>query len=206
MVTYNLSHLTQLDDQAVGGPIQDDEALLLFALVRVMRLKRILEVGGLSGYSAMNFLQAVGPEGTVFTVDIDPVPTLAPNHIVIQKNVEELTSHELGHDPIDLLFFDCHVYDAQMKALERLQSAGLVVDETVIALHDTNLHPKQFASWAYPVEDGWVHQAVERKMVNDLKGLGYEVIPFHTKMDAHDDSFPYRHGVTIARKFKQLSL
>lgn len=49
MVAYSLSHLTQADDQRVGGPIQDDEALVLFALIRAMRLKRILEVGGLGG-------------------------------------------------------------------------------------------------------------------------------------------------------------
>jgi hypothetical protein len=32
MVSYPLSHLTQDDSQVVYGPIQDDEALVLFAL------------------------------------------------------------------------------------------------------------------------------------------------------------------------------
>jgi hypothetical protein len=40
MVSYDLSHLTQSPDQRVQGPIQDDEALLLYALVKVMRLRR----------------------------------------------------------------------------------------------------------------------------------------------------------------------
>ena len=65
MVAYNLSHLTQPDDQLVFGPVQDDEALFLYAVVRVMRLRRILEVGGLGGYSARNFLEATGPNGRV---------------------------------------------------------------------------------------------------------------------------------------------
>lgn len=49
--------------------LQDDEALLLYAVVRGMRLSRILEVGGLDGYSARNFLQAMEPtQGMVYTV------------------------------------------------------------------------------------------------------------------------------------------
>ncbi len=71
---YDLSHLTQRPNQAVSGPIQDDEALFLFALIRVMLVRRVLEIGGLSGYSATNFTKAVGPLGVVYTIDIRPVP------------------------------------------------------------------------------------------------------------------------------------
>lgn len=46
---YDLSHLVQPLDQQVGGPVQDDEALLLYAMVRCMRVRRVLEIGGLSG-------------------------------------------------------------------------------------------------------------------------------------------------------------
>ena len=42
MVRYNLNHLTQPDDQNKPGPIQDDEALLFFALIRVTPIKKIL--------------------------------------------------------------------------------------------------------------------------------------------------------------------
>ncbi len=49
--------------------MQDDEALLLYSVVRGMRLSRVLEIGGLSGYSAKNFLQAMEPmQGVVYTV------------------------------------------------------------------------------------------------------------------------------------------
>jgi O-methyltransferase len=65
MVAYNLRHLTQNSDQAVSGPIQDDEALFLYSLIRVMQMKRILEIGGLGGYSATNFVAAAGPDGVV---------------------------------------------------------------------------------------------------------------------------------------------
>ena len=57
---YDLSHLIQNSDQMVLGPIQDDEALLLFALCKVMMIKNIIEIGVLDGYSTNNFIKAVG--------------------------------------------------------------------------------------------------------------------------------------------------
>lgn len=80
MVKYDLSHLVQNDDQFVHGPIQDDEALFLFAMIRTMRISRILEIGGLGGYSAKNFLRATESlkDSCVYTVDINPVTPLEP--------------------------------------------------------------------------------------------------------------------------------
>lgn len=42
-------------------PLQDDEALLLYSVVRGLRFSSVLEIGGLRGYSAHNFLQAMEP-------------------------------------------------------------------------------------------------------------------------------------------------
>ena len=204
MVVYDLSHLTQPDNQQVGGPIQDDEALFLFALVRAMRLRRILEIGGLDGYSAGNFLKAIGPEGVVYTVDLQPVPSLAPNHRVITRDVADLSEADLDHDRFDLLFFDAHAYVPQMDLLMRLRRAGMVDDDTVLALHDTHLHPTKTCEWAYPVDEGWVHQDVERRMVNDLRRMGYDSFSLHTDLRRAAQTLPMRHGITVMRKFKPL--
>ncbi len=59
MHKYDLSHLIQNENQDVWGPIQDDEALFLYGLIRTARIKTILEIGGLNGYSSMNFLKAL---------------------------------------------------------------------------------------------------------------------------------------------------
>ena len=206
MVAYDLAHLTQPDSQDVGGPIQDDEALFLFAMVRAMRLRRILEVGGLDGYSARNFLAAMGPEGVLYTVDLEPVPPVAPNHRTITKDVAALTASDLDGCRFDMIFFDAHAYVPQLDLLMRLRTAGMVNDETVLALHDTNLHPTRTCSWAYPVEEGWVHQDVERRMVNDLRRMGYDGFALHTNLAAHDETLPFRHGVTIMRKFRDLTV
>jgi hypothetical protein len=204
MVTYNLSHLIQSDDQKVVGPIQDDEALFLYALIKVMCLRRVLEVGGLSGYSAKNFVAAVGNAGIVYSVDIAKVPSVAPNHLTIQKDAGLLTAADIDHKPLDLVFFDCHVYFAQIDMFHRLWDALMITDATVLALHDTNLHPYQTVNWAYPVDGGWVHQPVERRMANDFHRLDYDVFVLDTKLPMHGPHLPYRQGLTILRRFKPL--
>lgn len=201
---YDLSHLTQPSNQDVSGPIQDDEALFLFALIRVMRIRRVLEIGGLSGYSATNFIQAVGSAGIVYTIDINPVPTVAPNHVTIAMDAKLVTPEVFGHQPLDLIFFDCHEFEAQMEMLSRLSGSGMIVDRTVLAFHDTNLHPTKKVSWAYQVEGGWVHQVVERRMVNELRALGYDAISLDTSPESHGPDLPVRHGLAIMKRFRTL--
>jgi len=204
MVVYSLDHLTQGPRQDVLGPIQDDEALVLFALIKCMRLKRVFEIGGGDGYSARNFLEAVGPTGIVYTVDVNPVQVQGPCHRFIHKNALDITPEDLDCQPLDLVFFDCHDM-VQMNVFENLLEKGLVTDKTVLTLHDTNLHYAQFCHWASPVDNGWAHQPVEREMVNIFKEkFGYDIFCYHTGAEHHDDSMPFRHGITICKKFQRL--
>jgi hypothetical protein len=39
---YNIEHLTQPDNQAVLGPLQDDEALLLYSLIKVTIMQKFM--------------------------------------------------------------------------------------------------------------------------------------------------------------------
>lgn len=209
---YDFSHLTQPLNQKVGGPIQDDEALLLYSVVRGMRVRRVLEIGGLGGYSARNFLQALkwDVDTAVYTVDINPVNSQASNHFTIQKDVAKLQAEDVHNKPLDLVFFDCHVLGAQMNMFVSFVNKGLITDDTIIALHDTNLHPRKTAKWSYAISDnngdaGFVHQDVERKMVNELrKNFGYDAFCLHTRMARHDEILPTRHGVTLMKKFVEL--
>lgn len=207
MVKYELSHLTQDDSQNVWGPIQDDEALLLYSIIRCSRLTRIFEIGGLNGYSATNFLQATSfsNDSVVYTCDINPVQKLADNHIVLTKNVLDVTADDVGNKPLDLIFFDCHDM-LQMQMYINFITLGLINDNTIIALHDTNLHYAPYNRWGgfVPIENGFAHQPVERIMVNIFKDLGYHVYSVRTDAAKHSESFPIRHGISICQKFKQL--
>lgn len=204
MVKYSLEHLTQNDSQNVIGPIQDDEALFLFSIVKGMRLKTVFEIGGLEGYSAINFLHAVGNDGAVYTCDINPIKKLAENHFCIQKNALDIQPADLNNNFIELIFFDCHDYHIQMKLFDRLRRCGLINRHTILALHDTNTHPYQVAPWAYPISDGWVHNQAEREMVNTFVRMGYHAFSLHTRPEKHSKDFPFRHGLTILSLFQPL--
>lgn len=209
MVSYDLAHLTQDVSQRVLGPIQDDEALFLFALIRGNRMRRVLELGGLNGYSARNFLAALdydeGIGNMLFTVDLNPVPVLAPNHVVLIKNALDLDSMDVGSQPLDLVFFDCHDM-VQMRVFDRFLELGLITPDTVLALHDTNLHFPPHHVWGpwVAAEGGHAHQPVEREMVNLLRQRGYDCFSIRTTPDRHSDAFPFRHGVTVCQQFRAM--
>ncbi len=203
MVAYDLTHLTQPDHQLVAGPVQDDEALFLYALIRCMRLRRILEVGGVDSYGARNFLKAMEPDGMLYTVDVRHTIALQSNHTTIIGSCEALTSRDVDGVPLDLVFFDFHVYAAQMTLFRNLSAEGVINRNTVLALHDTNLHPPAVGpdapprQWGSAVQGGWMHQVVERQMVNTLRDEGYDALMLHTTPDRHDSRLPLRHGLTI---------
>ncbi|CAD7944524.1 unnamed protein product [Amoebophrya sp. A25] len=218
---YDLSHLDaeKTHNQMVGGPLQNDEALFLYSLVRGMRMKKVLEVGGLGGFSAKNFLAALPEDGTMFSVDLNKVPAQAKNHRTIQKDVALLEPADLLQvqeqaqgQPLDLLFFDCHAYEAQVAAYERLRKVNLIDDKTIIALHDTNTHPndrfvgKGSLMGTAPAkyhedeettstkdlavddkkkkENGFVHQWVERALTNLLsEKKGYHCFNMHPRLE-----------------------
>jgi len=207
MVNYDLTHLTQPDNQQVLGPIQDDEALFLYSIIRGCRLNRILEIGGLNGYSGKNFLQALSfsTDGILYTCDINPVPILSDNHKVIIKNALDLTIDELDNKPLDLIFFDCHDM-IQMDIYYNFLKNNIINDNTILALHDTNLHYPPFQVWGPYIEKdkGYAHQPVERNMVNIFKSLGYDIFGISTDHTKHSPDFPFRHGITVCKKFKVL--
>jgi hypothetical protein len=207
MAIYPLEHLTQPQNQNVSGPIQDDEALFMYSIIIGKRISRILEIGGLNAYSANNFLQAMHlVKGTLYTVDINPVKKLADNHKVIQKNVLHLTTEDVDNLPLEFVFFDCHDM-VQMDMYHLLVQKGIINDNTILALHDTNLQYPPHGTYGWPVknEPGLAHQPVERTMVNLFKEIGNDIFLLHTTPDKHHENFLYRHGITICQKFKPLA-
>jgi len=209
MVNYNLSHLTQPEDQKVLGPLQNDEALFLYSVIRCCRISSILEIGGGDGGSAINFLEAMkyAPGGIVYTCDIGHVPRMADNHKVIIKNALNLTPEDLDNKPVELVFFDCHDM-VQMDIFHVLVSAKIITDKTLLALHDTNLHyaPYRMIGPYISSEGGYAHQPVERSMVNQFKELGYDILNLGTGPEKHSEEFPFRHGITICKKFQMLGM
>jgi hypothetical protein len=200
---YDLQHLTGPDDEAVLGPIQDSEALLLFAVCRVICARRVLEFGGLNGYSARNFAAAVGPEGSVYTIDILNVPQVAPNHHPIRKEAKDVMESDVDSMPLDLVFFDCHDFWQMRAAFLRLRVADLISDRTIIAVHDTGLHPYKVHDISRQVVGGWVHVDDERKLVAELCHFhGYDRVSFGALQPL--PPLKFRHGLTLLRRRETL--
>jgi len=200
-MNYNLSHLTQPSSQDLLGPIQDDEALVLFSIIRTSRLKRIVEIGGLSGYSAKNFLEATDG-GTVITIDINQVPNMGVGHKTVIKSAADVTKEEIG-ERVDMVFFDCHHFEASLSFFNNMVEGGIIDDDTILVLHDTNLHYNKITPDSFHNGEGWVHQVAERDLTNHFFDLGYQVLSLGTKPHSHNETFPYRHGLTICKKFKK---
>ncbi len=200
-MNYDLSHLTQPDDQKVIGPIQDDEALLLFALCRSICARHVVEFGGLEGYSARNFLAAVGPEGFVITVDCRPVDKLAPNHFVVQCEAKDIAGKVFFPNgkaaTADLVLFDCHSWTQEMSSFKILGNEGVITKKTVLAIHDTGTHPSKMAEATYLSKDGWIHCEDERRLVNLFQDIGYDCVSFHAPNPR--PPLEYRHGLTICQ-------
>lgn len=95
-----------------------------------MRMRRILEFGGLHGYSAVNFIRALdyAPRDeprVVYSVDICDVKICEDNtHRAIIKDASLITAEDVDNEPLDLVIFDCHAYDAEMRAFWTLKNAG----------------------------------------------------------------------------------
>lgn len=132
------------------------------------------------------------------------MPRQADNHFVIKSDASKVDPKALGEGPVDLIFFDCH-HMAQMDLLKRMQDAGLVTPNTMIALHDTNPHPFGKPTQKSLKNKGeWIHQPVEREMVNRLVAMGWQAVCLHTEMHRHDESMPFRHGLTVMKRFETL--
>jgi len=199
-MNYDLAHLTQSPDQDVMGPIQDDEALLLFAICRVVSASRIAEFGALAGYSAANFLAAVAgaPDAMVYSVDQNKPLRLGPKHIPIGKLAKDVQPEDFNCLPLDLVFFDCHDFREQLTAFNRLATAGVISKSTIIAVHDTGPHPAPLVLHEQSVDGGYPHQRAERALVNALQDYGYDCVSFHTSTPA--PPVKYRHGLTICKQ------
>lgn len=204
---YDLKHLTQTSTE-VFGPIQDDEALLLYSLVRVIGAKYIVEIGGLFGYSAQNFCKAIPDDGKVIIVDPNfgykhSLPL--HKHTLIKKLAHQVNISDLNIPRIDILFFDCHVLDSQMKFFDNVQP--LLNQNTIIVLHDTGTRPINYGKDHYVSDtdgvygnNGFFPISTEREMSNAFMELGYYPLQLHANNNDLPDYIKIRHGLTLLQK------
>lgn len=129
---------------SVSAPL----GMLLHVLVRALGVRRVLEVGTLAGYSTIWMARAVGPEGKVVTLELDPhhaevaranfarAGVTGTVELRLGPAVESLARlDDEGAAPFDLVFIDADKpsYPDYLRAALRLSRVGtvIVVDNVV---------------------------------------------------------------------------
>ena len=208
-MVYDLSHLTQNPDQKIYNAIQDDEALLLYALCRTVLVKNVVELGVDTGYSALNFSKAVGSNGQVIGFDTKEFKGIIPNFTFLHKNAGDVQVNDIPW-VIDLVFFDTHDKQAQILFFEKMVLAKKITSDTILVVHDTNILPQNTHDINRLKLNSFFNIAnrpelnkdniIERNFTNWLIEYGWKPLHLHTRLEQHTSALPFRNGLSILTK------
>lgn len=125
----------------VTGPY---EAAFLKAMVRLVRARRILEIGMFTGYSALSMAEALPPDGEVITCELDDEPIAlarryfaqSPRGRCIQiKQGPALDTLKTLRGPFDVIFIDADKQNYlayYRRAMELLAPTGIILIDNVL--------------------------------------------------------------------------
>jgi predicted O-methyltransferase YrrM len=205
-----MEHLQSYDDHGAIGPLQQDEAVALFGLVRALRPRTVVEFGFFHGHSAFNFLMALEADALLASYDVDDGSRdraarefpQRPGFRFFHKSQEDFHPDDVDGRPLDLVFFDAaHFLDLNQRTFERVRPH--LAPGAWIAIHDTgvwspeHLEPvhEEFIA-TMPIErtrEGRiVHQPGEREFVRWI----LEHFPEFQALHLHSCR-TLRHGLTF---------
>jgi len=213
-----ISHLTSYRENDAIGPLQRDEAIALFGIIRSLRPKVVVEFGFFHGHSAFNFLQALPADSQLFSYDIDPESIrraksefgFDPRFTFIGKSQTEFDATDIRRQTIDFAFFDAaHELDLNQETFRRI--VPHLATEGMLAVHDTGLWPREhFQSIHHEFErempGEWVtenlyaHQPGERRFIDWILSEypEFSAIHFHS-------TGTLRHGFSLLQRKRVLS-
>ena len=120
------------------------EGQLLRLLVQMSSAKRVLEVGTFTGYSALMMASALPPEGTLVTLDRDPVATAVARRYFAESGLGDRIQLLLGpaldtlaslSGPFDFAFLDADKENYPRyyeRILELLRPGGILAVDNVL--------------------------------------------------------------------------
>ena len=214
--TPDVTHLASFPEEDAWGPLQRDEALLLYAVVRAKRPRTVVEFGFHLGHSAFNFLRAMDADATLFSFDVDPgCVRIARDYFghdprlrFTLKSQDAVTAADVDGRPIDLLFIDAS-HDLPLNQRTFAAVAPLLAPDALVAVHDTGAwaadrlprNPRAAAHVAAGGTGHWLdgggyaHQPGERAFVNWVvaEQEGFQAVHFHTDR-------VFRHGLTLLQR------
>lgn len=173
------------------GPIQNEDVLLLQAVIKMTCPLNLVELGYLNGYSTNKILEAMLPEAHLTSYDCTVTGSNITDTRFTFKNKSQT---EVEENDIDFIFFDAsHDLEINKETWKNLH----LTDNCIIAIHDTGLWDKMLMdTGGHWIGEGYAHRPGEREFVNWLKETypEYQVINFHTLRQT-------RHGITLIQKY-----
>ncbi|MFL7813697.1 MAG: O-methyltransferase [Anaerolineales bacterium] len=131
-----------------GIQITPPQGKLLETLVRFGRVKRILEIGTLGGYSTAWLARGLSPDGTLISLEIDPVHAEVARKNLTRFNLEPKVEIQVGdgrsllrqlidqgEDAFDLIFIDAakDQYRTYLElALDLSRPGTLIIADNVV--------------------------------------------------------------------------
>ena len=211
-------HLLSYRENDAIGPLQRDEAIALFGIVRALRPKVTVEFGFFHGHSAFNFLQALPDDGRLYSYDIDAESSRRAmtefnfdrRFTFISKSQTDFDPADIGNQEINFIFFDAaHELALNITTFHRIVSH--LAPEGMLAIHDTGLwHRSHFAPiheafvrenpGEWKSEDLYAHQPGERAFIDWIlaEHPEFSAIHFHSTRTL-------RHGFSLLQRQRRLA-
>ena len=135
------THLRTLHPQMLSGPLQ---GMLLQMISRMIRPRRILEVGTFTGYGAICLAQGLDDDGLLHTIEANDEFAPIINRYIQLAGLENKVALHLGdasilipslEDTFDLVFLDAGKMDYAAHyelALPKLRSGGFLLADNVL--------------------------------------------------------------------------
>ena len=177
------------------GKIQDEDVLLLQAIIKMTCPSKLVELGYLNGYSTRKFLEVMRPDAKLISYD----NTVRNSNIVDSRfTFKNLSQTDYEEEDVDFIFFDAsHNFELNIETLKKVENT--LNNGAIIAVHDTGLWNEMVMDTieGYWIENGYAHRPDERKFVAWIKDhyKDYQIINFHTLKEL-------RHGITLLQKYK----
>lgn len=119
--------------------IYPEEGKLLQVLIRLGKIKRIVEIGCLSGYSALWMAAALPPDGEIITIEKDAVRATRAKENLTDPRIKLVTGDALqvlqtlsAQAPFDMVFIDADKlnYNNYLEWAEKnIRQGGLIVGD-----------------------------------------------------------------------------
>jgi predicted O-methyltransferase YrrM len=183
------THLKTTHPRMLSGPIQG-KVLELFS--RMIRPKRILEIGTFTGYSAICLAKGLQDEGLLFTIEVDEEMIEFSNRYFqkagLTKKIQQIFGPALEQIPTlnefwDLVFIDAdkeHYLDYYHLVIDRVKPGGYILADNAL----------------------WDGKVVDQKNNTDKETEGIIAFNDYVHRDDRVDNLllPVRDGLMVLRK------